>query len=268
MDHLTELRSRLITSMIAIVVCSIVAFVFANQVLELLLNPFTAAAVQSGLAAPKAYFTAPLELFMLKLKISMLLGLAGAFPVIAWQIYAFVAPGLYKHERGAVAPFIMAIPMLFAAGGSVVYFVLLPLVMNFAFSQQMVDASTAVEYLPKVTEYYGLAIALLGAFGMAFQLPVVLSLLAKAELVTVSGLQKWRKYAIVVIFAVSMFMTPPDVFSQTILAVPVYGLYEASIVSVWLIERARRREDAAREAAEKADAKTSAAKSSKSATPA
>lgn len=254
MDHLIELRNRLLQSIIAIAVCAVVAFIFAEEVLKILLGPFSEAAREAGAEAPKAYFTAPLELFMLKLKLAMLLGFASAFPFVAWQVWAFVAPGLYKNERGAVAPYLVAVPFLFVAGGSIVYYILLPLVMSFAFGQQFAGAETTVEYLPKVNEYYSLAIALFGAFGVAFQLPVVLSLLGKAEIVTVEGLQKWRKYAVVGIFAVAMFMTPPDVFSQTVLAVPVYALYEASIVSVWLIERARRREDAAREAAEAAEA--------------
>jgi len=249
MEHLDELRSRLIRAMAAIIVFGVLGFVFAQQILDLLLIPFSEAAKQHGRDASQAYFTAPLELLMLKLKLAMVLGLAGAFPLVAYQVWAFVAPGLYKHERGAVAPFLIAIPFLFAAGGTLVYFVLLPLVMGFAFGQEFQGASTTVTYLPKVNEYYSLAISLFTAFGLAFQLPVVLAILGKAEVVTSSGLAKWRKYAIVAIFAVSMVMTPPDIFSQTVLALPVCLLYEASIIAVWLIERGRKKREAEEEAA-------------------
>jgi sec-independent protein translocase protein TatC len=253
MDHLVELRSRLVICVVAVVVFGLAAFFLAQPILEFLLEPFSEAARRAGREVSEAYFTAPLELLFLKLKLAVLLGLAFAFPVIAFQVWRFVAPGLYKNERGAVAPFLMAIPFLFVAGGAIVYFVLLPLVMGFSFGQEFSGGATKVTYLPKVAEYYSLAIALFGAFGMAFQLPVVLAILGKAEIVSAKGLRKGRKYAIVGIFAVAMVMTPPDIFSQTVLALPVWGLYEASILAVWLIEHGRKRreaEEAKREAEE------------------
>lgn len=265
MDHLIELRSRLIWSLGAIAVCAIVAFIFSEQVLGVILGPFQEAereaamklAVQRGEdletvlgETSQAFFTAPLELLILRLKVALVLGLAVAFPFLAWQVYAFVSPGLYKNERGAVAPYLMAIPVLFVIGGCIVYFVLLPLVMGFAFSTQFTAGDTEVTYLPKVTEYYSLAISLFTAFGLAFQLPVILALLGKAEIVSSSGLRKGRKYAMVGIFATAMLMTPPDVFSQSVLAIPVYGLYEISILAVWLIERGRKKRDEEDEAAE------------------
>lgn len=260
MDHLIELRSRLVKCSIAVVVLGLLGFFFSQYILDILLEPFSLAAHRAGRDASQAYFTAPLELLFLKLKLAMLIGIAGAFPYIAWHIWRFVAPGLYKNERGAVAPFIIAIPFLFAAGGAVVYFVLLPLVMGFAFGQEFTGESTKVTYLPKVAEYYSLAIALFTAFGMAFQLPVVLALLAKAEIISSATLRKGRKYAVVAIFAVAMVMTPPDVFSQTVLALPVYGLYEASIFCAWMIERDRRKREAAEAKAEAKEAAREAAK--------
>ncbi len=264
MDHLIELRSRLIWSLGAIVVFGIVAFIFSEQVLTFILGPFETEAKEAAIKmaaqrgedpalvldeATRAYFTAPLEVLFLRLKVAVVLGLAGAFPFIAWQVYAFVSPGLYKNERGAVAPYLMAIPVLFVIGGSIVYFVLLPLVMGFAFSTQFTGGETEVTYLPKVTEYYSLAISLFTAFGLAFQLPVILALLGKAEIVSSEGLRKGRKYAIVGIFAMAMLMTPPDIFSQSVLAIPVYLLYELSIWAVWLIERGRKKREAEEEAA-------------------
>lgn len=273
MDHLIELRDRMIWSLVAVVIFGGIAFAFADLILKLMLHPFELAALKVG-AKTQSFYTAPLEMLMLKLKLAMLLGLVGGFPVIAWHIWRFVAPGLYKNERGAVAPFIMAIPFLFVAGGAVVYYLLLPLVMDFAFSQQTAD----ITYLPRVTEYYSLAIGLFGAFGLAFQLPVILALLAKAGIVSSAGLAKGRKYAVVAIFAIAMVMTPPDVFSQTVLAVPVYLLYEASIISAWMIERSRKRREAAeakaeedaarREAAEEETRRRTAAQSASSTVPA
>jgi sec-independent protein translocase protein TatC len=259
MDHLIELRGRLVKCMIAMAIFALIGFFSSQYILDILLEPFSMAAHKAGRDASQAFFTAPLELLFLKLKLAMVVGIAGAFPYIAWHVWRFVAPGLYKNERGAVAPFLIAIPFLFMAGASIVYFVLLPLVMGFAFGQEFSGESTQVTYLPKVAEYYSLAIALFTAFGLAFQLPVVLALLAKAGFVTSSALRKGRKYAVVVIFAVAMFMTPPDVFSQTVLALPVYALYEASIIAAWVIERGRLKreaEEAAREAAEAAGGKT------------
>ena len=272
MDHLIELRSRLVISIVAIGVFAVGAFFLAQPILEFLLVPFSEASLRAGREVSEVYFTAPLELLFLKLKLAMVLGLAFAFPVVAWQVWRFVAPGLYKHERGAVAPFLVAIPFLFIAGGSIVYFVLLPLVMGFSFGQEFSGGTATVTYLPKVGEYYSLAIALFSAFGLAFQLPVVLAILAKADIVTAAGLRKGRKYAIVAIFAVAMIMTPPDIFSQSVLAIPVCGLYEGSILAVWMIERGRKRreaeearreeEEARREAEEKKRRAASAAQSS------
>ena len=254
MDHLTELRSRLIVCCVAIIVFGGIAFYFSPKIVGLLLQPFIDAAEEAGKPFSRAQYTAALEILIVQLKIAVVLGIAGAFPVIAYQVYAFVAPGLYKHERGAVAPFLIAIPFLFVAGGAIVYYVLLPLVMRFAFGTQPADIPIAVEFVPKISEYYSLAISLFAAFGLAFQLPVVLALLGKADIVSSEGLRKGRKYAIVGIFVVAMIMTPPDVFSQSVLAIPVYGLYEASILAVWMIERGRRKREAAEAKAEKSGA--------------
>lgn len=237
-DHLVELRNRLIQAIAAVSVCAIGAFFFSTQMLEYLMIPFERAG--SEIARNGNFiFTSAFEILFIKLRLSVLVGLAVAFPFVAWQIYSFVAPGLYNNERRAMLPYMVATPFLFAAGAALVYFMILPIIMRFAFGQEM----EGVEFLPKASEYVGLALSLLTAFGLAFQTPVVMSLLAQAGIVSSRTLRKGRKYAVVGIFAMAMLMTPPDPFSQSALAFPVYLLYELGIIAAWLIERGRKEED-------------------------
>ena len=166
------------------------------------------------------------------------------FPVIAWQLYRFVAPGLYKRERAAFLPFLVAAPVLFVLGAALVYFIMLPFVLWFSLSQQIVSADVQVQLLAKVSDYLDLVTHLLLAFGLCFQLPVVLSLAGMAGLVQASVLAKGRRYAIVGIVVVAAVVTPPDPLSQCLLAIPIYGLYEISIWCVRLIQFRRAREEA------------------------
>jgi sec-independent protein translocase protein TatC len=190
--------------------------------------------------------TAPLELFFTKVKLSALGGLALSFPVLAQQIYAFVAPGLYKRERRAFLPFLVASPVLFIAGAAMVYFMILPFVLWFSMSQQIVgQGGISVVLLPKVSEYFDLVTTLLLAFGLCFQLPVVLALLGMAGLVNSKMLMAGWRYAVVAVVVVAAVITPPDPISQILLSVPIVGLYFISIGCVKLIELRRKKDDEA-----------------------
>ena len=270
MDHLVELRGRLIVCALALVVGFIVCFIFSQQIYLLLLRPFEMAGdliaeqKRGGHKGPfdllfavtglrpvvghaqnlKLVFTAPLEFFFTKMKLAGFGALTLCFPVIAWQLYRFVAPGLYRRERFAFLPFLVAAPVLFICGAALVYYIMLPFVLWFSLSQQIASANVQVELLPKVSDYLDLVTHMLLAFGLCFQLPVVLSLAGMAGLVQAEMLAKGRRYAIVGIVVVAAIVTPPDPLSQFLLAIPIYGLYEVSIWCVRLIQLRRRREEA------------------------
>jgi sec-independent protein translocase protein TatC len=258
MDHLLELRDRMVRILWVIGVLFLAGWYVTEWVLAYLLQPLSDAAHRAGRPLEETIetvTTAPMEMIFVKLKMSFLLAVAVGFPFIAWQIYAFVAPGLYKNERGAVLPYLFLMPLLFIAGGALVYQYVLPTFMDLSFSQEFTAAGAKVVYLPKVKEYYELSISLLTAFGFAFQLPIVMSLLARAGVVQASGLRKGRKFALVVIVFAAMFMTPPDPFSWVLLSVPLFLLYESGIIAAMLIQRGRARREAAeakREAEEEA----------------
>jgi sec-independent protein translocase protein TatC len=238
LDHLIELRGRLIKMLLALAVATIVAFFFADQIYNLLVAPFASVAEDVRGSKLEFIFTAPMEFFFAKLKLALFAGVFLAFPVIAWQIYAFVAPGLYKSERGAFWPFLVFAPLLFSLGAAFVYFIMLPMLANFTISMEQVDTTgTTIKMMPRVGDYLSLVMALMLAFGISFQLPVILSLLGKIGLVSSEGLGKGRKYAVVGILAFAAVFTPPDAISQLLLAIPVYMLYEISIFCVRMIER-------------------------------
>lgn len=239
LEHLIELRKRLIYSAIAIVVLMGFCFVFASTIYEWLLIPY-----KRSVPGATLIFTAPQELFFTYLNVALFGAIFLGFPFVAAQIYMFVAPGLYKHERKAFIPYLIATPIFFVAGASLVYFVVLPMALHFFASMQTVD----IEMLTSVSEYLGLAMLLILAFGACFQLPVVLTLLAQIDLVHVDMLKKGRRYAIVGILIFAALITPPDPISQIGLAVPMYLLYELSILSVRMVERRRKAAEAAKEA--------------------
>ena len=269
MDHLIELRGRLLICVVAFVVAFIVCFAFAAQIQLWLIHPFQAAAAMhaaqghhvnpfdliavtaglkpvpdGGQEVVQLIATAPLEQLFTKMKIAGFGAVVAAFPVLAWQLYGFVAPGLYRNERGAFAPFLIAAPLLFLLGAALVYFVMLPFVMWFSLSQQIVGDGIQANLLPKVSDYLSLVTALLLAFGLCFQLPVVMTLLGMAGLINSKLMSAGRRYAIVAVVVVAAVVTPPDPISQLMLAVPLVILYEISIWCVRIIEMRRDKADA------------------------
>lgn len=248
LDHLAELRDRLVWSIGAVVIGFIVCFVFVDPIFMFLAQPFQTAMAHAHperAGEPiQLINTGAFGFFSVKMQIALFGGIVAAFPVIAWQAYAFIAPGLYRKERAAVAPFLLAAPIMFALGAAFVFYVAMPFALNFALTQEVTEGQVQVTYLPKVEEYMGLVTTLVLAFGLMFQLPVVLSLLGRVGIVSSSLLRKGRRYAIVGIAAFSALVTPNDVISMFVMAVPVYALYEISIWIVAAMERTRAKEEA------------------------
>ena len=255
-EHLIELRRRLIWSIGGFFVAFLGCFFVAKHLFNLLVIPFKWAVEWANLDIKKVelIYTAPQEFFFTQVKLAMFGGLVIAFPIIAAQIYKFVAPGLYKNERSAFLPFLIASPILFLMGAALVYFFFTPMVMWFFLSMQQTggDGQVQISLLPKVSEYLSLIMTLIFSFGLVFQLPVVTSLMARVGLLTSQGLREKRKWAIVIAFIVAAVLTPPDPISQISLAIPTILLYEISIWAARLIEKRREEERIAREKSDEA----------------
>ena len=244
MDHLVELRSRLIKALITFVVIFVLCYIFAKDLYNVLVIPY------QHVAGPEArlIYTAPQEYFFTQIKVAFFSAAYLSCPVIFAQIYAFVAPGLYKHERKAFLPYLCATPVFFAFGALIVFFIVMPNLLGFFLGMQQAKepGRAQIELLPRVSEYLSLIMTLIFAFGLMFQLPVVLTLLGQVGIVDSAFLKSKRRYAIVLVFVAAAILTPPDAFSMLALAVPAVALYEGSIIAVMLIERRRKREDAAK----------------------
>ena len=236
MEHLIELRQRMIYALMGIGVGFFVCFAFATNIYNLLVWPYQ---VARGGQKIEMIYTAPHEFFFTKLKLALFGAIFLAFPLIAYQIYKFVAPGLYKNEREAFRPYLLWTFILFIMGAAVVYFIVMPLAMKFFLSMEQTGGQVEIHLQARVSEYLSLIMTLILGFGIMFQLPVVLTLLAQAGIIGADNLRSFRRYAIVAITAAAGILSPPDPFSMVAMALPTILLYEAAILAVARVEKAR-----------------------------
>jgi len=260
LDHLIELRQRLLYSALALIIAFLVCFYFAQDLFDFLVRPLSdllhARAATHG--ERRLIFTDLTEVFFTHIKIAFFFGAFASCPIFLTQIWMFIAPGLYRNERGAFAPFLIASPILFFLGGALVYYVIFPLAWKFFLSFETMGGpgTLPIELEAKVNEYLSLVMKLIFAFGLCFQLPVLMTLLARVGLATSKGMAAKRKYAIVGVFLVAAVFTPPDPLSQISLALPILVLYEISILMAKLVEKKKAEQEAEDEGATGTDITT------------
>ena len=237
-EHLTELRSRLVKSFIYLLVFFVICYFFAENIYSFLVEPY-AEAVKDDNKNRRLIFTALQETFLTYLKVSFFAAFFFSSPIILNQIWKFIAPGLYENEKKAIMPYLICTPLLFFLGGALVYYLIMPLAIKFFLSFETLSSNTAlpIQLEAKVNEYLSLVMKLIFAFGISFQLPVVLSLLARVGFIDSLYLKKRRKYVVIIIFAAAAILTPPDPITQIGLAIPLLILYEISIFAVKIIEK-------------------------------
>ncbi|WNO54909.1 twin-arginine translocase subunit TatC [Stakelama saccharophila] len=234
LDHLIELRRRLLYCIAALLLTFIASYAFAEQIFAFLVQPLVHAGQE------QIIFTQIFEAFFVRIKVAFFAALMLSFPVIANQLWQFVAPGLYRREKRALLPFLLATPLLFLLGAAMAYYIAVPVALHFLLSYQGNFGGIDQKALPSVGNYLDFIMQFLFAFGIAFLLPVLLMLLERAGIVTRAQLKSARRYAIVGAFAISAVLTPPDVGSQLLLALPLVGLYELGIIGIWFTEKRRR----------------------------
>ena len=251
--HLVELRRRIIWALVAFFAAFVICFLIANPIFDFLTRPL--AVIWEGQEGRHLIYTALQEKFFANVKVAMFGGICLSFPIVASQLWGFVAPGLYKKEKRAFLPFLFATPIMFFVGASFVYYIFVPNAFRFfaSFEEVAHDGALAITAEPKVSEYLALVIQLILGFGIVFELPVLLTLLVSAEILETATLKKQRRYAYVAGFIVAAILTPPDALSMMMMAIPLVGLYEISIVIGRVIEMKRDRRRRAEEAAEKAE---------------
>jgi sec-independent protein translocase protein TatC len=246
LDHLIELRSRLLKCVYALVVTGAVCFYFSEQLFAVLVHPLKEAFGDGG---GRLVYTKLYEAFFVQVKVAFFGAFCLSFPIIANQLWAFVAPGLYAKEKKALLPFILATPFLFALGASLAYFVVMPTAFHFFLEFQGDSSGLSVEALPSADSYLGLVMQFILAFGISFLMPVLLMLLNRAGFVTRAQLIGLRRYMIVAAFILAAVLTPPDVVSQLMLAIPLLLLYEITIIAIWFTDRRQAKDEEAEEAA-------------------